>query len=273
MSCVAPETGPTPAAAGPRPGYDPALFARVRRAENRHFWFRHRNEVIARVVRRLRRHWSAESRVLEVGCGTGNTLRVLEQHARPARVIGLDLYDEGLDYARRSVGCELVRGDLRDIPVPGAFDLIAAFDVVEHLDDDRAVLAGFRRRLVPGGRVLLTVPALMSLWSYFDEAACHRRRYTAATLRGTLAAAGFRVETLTYFMAPLVPVVWAARRAAAARGRVRKADAAAMAADEFRVVPGVNLAFRAVLAVERAALAVGFRPPVGSSLLAVAVAD
>ena len=218
--------------------YDPGLFPTLRSAQDRHFWFLHRNAVIARQLRAMCRQWDERSRVLEVGCGTGNTLRVLERECQPATVIGLDCHAEGLEIARKVVDCQLVEGDIRDIPLPGSFDLIAAFDVIEHLPDDRDVLASLRARLNgAGGKLLLTVPAYHCLWSYFDEAACHCRRYTARSLRTVLEQAGYRVESCSYFMAPIFPAVWLARRLAAIKGRMLGSTIAELTRDEFAVVP------------------------------------
>src|SRR5581483_317340 len=239
------------ATAPPRAEFDPAGFGNLQAAQDRHFWFRHRNRVIEAVLGRLRGGLTDRARVIEVGCGTGNALRVLERACRPARVIGLDFYEEGLEYARRNVGCELIRGDVRSIPVPGTFELICAFDVIEHLADDVDVLAALRDRLTPGaGRVFVTVPAHMSLWSYFDEAACHCRRYTTGTLRGALERAGYAVEYLTYFMFPLYPLIWVGRRAAALQAKVRPASIQDLTRQELQVVPVVNGLLGALLRTE-----------------------
>jgi SAM-dependent methyltransferase len=260
-----------PAVASPRTEYDPDLFAELQAAQDRHFWFRHRNSVIAAAVRGLRAGWSPESRVLEVGCGTGNTLRVLETACRPAQVIGLDYYEEGLALARQNVGCKLVQGDIRSIPLTGLFELICAFDVIEHLADDVDVLASLRSRLTLGsGRLMITVPAHMALWSYFDDAAHHCRRYSAHGLRAALENAGLEVEYLTYFMLPLYPLVWLGRRAAAFRAKIRPTSNQQLARKEFRVVPVLNGLLLGLLALECPFIRSRRRLPTGTSLLAVA---
>ena len=164
-------------------------------------------------------------RVLEVGCGTGNVLRMLERHCRRGTVVGMDLFAEGLHYARQRTACGLVQGDVRTPPFGAAFDLIGLFDVLEHLPDDRQILADLHRMLVPGGHLLVTVPAHRALWSYFDEAAHHCRRYAAPDLRRKLVAAGYRVDYLTQYMAALFPLVWLGRRLAAGAGGPRRGAA------------------------------------------------
>ena len=267
-----------PAAAPPAPptgheSYDPVFFAQLFAVEDRHFWFRSRNRVLATLVRQVTRGLPPGYRVLEVGCGTGNVLRMLDRVCPQGVVIGMDLFAEGLQYARRRTRRPLVRGDVHAAPFAVPFDVLGLFDVLEHLPDDRRVLADLAGLLRPGGRLLLTVPAYPALWSYFDEAAHHCRRYTPGDLDRKLRAAGYAVEYLTPYMAPLFPLVWLGRRVAALRaGRTadRAADAAALTSQEFRVTPGLNELAGAILTPEVRLIAHRRRLPIGTSLLAVA---
>jgi SAM-dependent methyltransferase len=99
--------------------------------------------------------------------------------------------ERGLDKVRLGAGEELPYDD-------ATFDLVTAFDVVEHMDDDLAGLKEMRRVLRPGGRVLLFVPTFMFLWGLQDEVSNHRRRYRLPELRRVLEHAGFEVERMTY---------------------------------------------------------------------------
>jgi SAM-dependent methyltransferase len=204
--------------------------------------------------------------VLEVGCGTGNVLRHLERVCRHGQVIGLDAYLEGLRFARRRVRCPLIQADVHHPPFKTHFDLIGIFDVLEHLPDDQSILQTLHRLLAPEGRLLITVPAHMSLWSYFDNAARHYRRYTQHTLRQALQASGFEVLYLTHYMAAIFPLVWLGRRLA---GR-RSADQGALAAAELKIVPLLNSLLTALLALEAPLIAAQARLPFGTSLLAIA---
>ncbi|HYN88796.1 MAG TPA: class I SAM-dependent methyltransferase, partial [Ardenticatenaceae bacterium] len=167
------ELRPAPARPAPAAPYDPQHFAPLFAIEDRHFWFRSRNRVIAAVARQLTADLNARYRVLEVGCGTGNVLRVLERVCARGTVMGMDLFAEGLSYARARTTCTLLQGDMRRPPFDAEFDLIGLFDVLEHLPDDVQVLRDLYAMLAPGGRLLMTVPAGPSLWSYFDEASGH----------------------------------------------------------------------------------------------------
>ncbi len=252
-------------------GFDPALFEPLAAIEDRHFWFRARNRVIAAVAARLVARLASGFRVLEVGCGAGNVLRVLETTCRGGLLTGMDLFGEGLAHARRRTRCPLVAADLRRPPFRCGFDLIGAFDVIEHLEDDREALADLRRLLNPGGRLLVTVPAHRSLWSYFDEAAHHARRYEAAELEEKLTAAGYRVEYLTPYMLSLYPLLWLARRAA---GRLdRRPAAQQLTQRDLRIYPVLNRLLEWALAPEARLIARRRRLPLGTSLLAIAAAD
>jgi SAM-dependent methyltransferase len=246
--------------------YDPEFFAKLWQVEDRHFWFRTRNRVISSAVQRLISELPAGYRVLEVGCGTGNVLRHLESVCRDGQVIGLDAYLEGLRFARRRVRCPLIQADIHHPPFKTPFDLIGIFDVLEHLPDDQSILRTLHRLLTPEGRLIITVPAHMSLWSYFDNAAQHYRRYSQHTLRQALQASGFDVIFLTHYMAAIFPLVWLGRRLAARRS----ADQSALAADELKIVPLLNRLLMAILALEAPLIAAYARLPFGTSLLAIA---
>jgi hypothetical protein len=125
------------------------------------------------------------------------------------------------------------------------------------------VLRILRARLAAGGALLLTVPAAPRLWSWFDEASCHRRRYTHESLTASLAAAGFRVEFSTPFMAALYPIMWMSRRR-------RPPESSRAITDQVRIVPGVNGVMKSLLALELPLIRARCRLQTGTSLVAIA---
>jgi hypothetical protein len=162
----------------------------------------------------------------------------------------------------------LVQADLCRAPFAPTtrFNLIGIFDVLEHIDDDSRVLRALRSWAAPGGALLVTVPAGPSLWSRFDVAACHRRRYTVQTLRQKLVLADFKIEYLSPFMTCLYPLLWTRRRLL----QWREGSAFDFAREELRIVPGVNSLLTWVLLAETAVIKARRRMPCGTSLIAIA---
>jgi SAM-dependent methyltransferase len=252
-------------------GYDPVFFEELAAVEDRHFWFRARNDLLSRITRRLTAKLLPGFYVLEPGCGTGNVLRFLKDSCPKGSVIGMDLYYEGLLHAHRRTGCPLVQGDMQIPPFIRQFELVGMFDVLEHLPHDDQILRDLWALLAPGGALLLTVPAHMSLWSYFDESAHHCRRYEPSELRTRLEEAGFKVEFLTQFMACTYPLVWLNRKIS---GRMTAPqtlqEKQKLASRDIRIIPGLNGILSLFLHLESRWVGAGRSLPIGTSLLAVA---
>jgi SAM-dependent methyltransferase len=254
-------------------GYDPKHFATLFDVEDRHFWFRARNRVLSAVVEDVVRGLVRGYRVLEVGCGDGNTLRVLETACPGATLVGMDMFAEGLRYAQQRTRVPLVRGRIEQPPFNVRFHLVGLFDVLEHVEDDLAALVRLRGMVEAGGLLVLTVPAHRALWSRFDEEAHHYRRYELHDLEARLGEAGFQVEYITFFMAVLYPLARVGRAAAAwirgAKRRLGRPEGSAVAS-ETRIRPVINGLLAAVLSQEARVLRRRWHLPLGTSLLAVA---
>ena len=253
--------------------YDPAYFATLYAIEDRHFWFRARNKVVAALVAQIAARLATGYRVLEIGCGSGNVLRVLERACPRGVVVGMDLFMEGLQYARQRTSCPLLQGDVHNPPFSTQFDLIGLFDVLEHLPDDLRVLRNLQAMLAPGGVLLLTVPAHRSLWSYFDEASRHCRRYELTELEEKLSRTGYRVEYVTPYMASIFLLVWLRRWLARLKAQRPASDTSTrhdLAVAELRIIPLFNELLTLVLAAEARIVSQRRRLPIGVSLLAVA---
>jgi len=236
-------------------GFDASRFEALAAVEQEHFWFRSRARLI---VWALRRHFPRAQSLLEIGCGTGNVLAAIKETGLN-RVVGSEALPEGLAFAARRVpGAELLQMDARRIPFRDEFDVVAAFDVIEHIEEDAQVLGGMFAACRSGGGVIVTVPQHAWLWSERDERARHRRRYARRDLLRKLAAAGFQRPWATSFVSLLLPLMVLSRR--------RRLSAS----DELEIGGATNRALGAVMALERALIAAGLRLPAGGSLLAVA---
>lgn len=185
------------------------LFEEMARTEDHHWWFRGRRNIIEAV---LRQHLPpvSQRRILDVGCGTGGNLPLLQ---RFGQVVGLEGSPDALALCRRRLGPDfpLHQGHIpQDIP-PGRFDVVTAFDVLEHIPDAEGALRGIRSALAPGGLLVLTVPAFGFLWSEHDTVHHHQRRYTVDLLTAQLTAAGLRPRWSSYFNSLLFPPIAAVR--------------------------------------------------------------
>jgi len=167
------------------------------RVEQAHWWYTGRRKILAGFVEAIcRKVTDRRPKILDVGCGTGANLLMLSQYGDAE---GVDVSEDALAFCRER-GLDRVRlGAGEELPYEdGTFDLVTAFDVVEHMDDDLAGLREMRRVLRPGGRVFLFVPTFMFLWGLQDDVSNHRRRYRLPELQRVLEQAGFEIERATY---------------------------------------------------------------------------
>jgi SAM-dependent methyltransferase len=236
-------------------------FELLARLEQRSFWFRARNEI---VLAAIRRHFPDPATFFELGCGTGFVLRAIH-HAFPhAELVAGEKAADGLKVARSRVPeATLLQLDGRRLPYRDEFDVVGAFDVVEHVDDDEQLLEELGAALRRGGGMVITVPQHPWLWSAADDFGGHRRRYTRHELVAKLQRRRLEVVYVTSFMTLLLPIM--------AASRLRQRDLETFDPEaELRLPPGVDRAFARMVSIERLAIGRGISLPVGGSLLAVA---
>jgi SAM-dependent methyltransferase len=199
-----------------------AVFDRMAELDSRHWWFLARRRILADLIARDV-PLPDDARILEIGCGTGHNFEML---GRFGTIDALEIDEGARALASSRLGREVGTAPLPELSgVPdGHYHLIALLDVLEHIEEDRASLASIRRKLAPGGRILLTVPANQWMWSAHDAAHHHHRRYSKAGLRQVIESAGLKVHTLTYFNTLLFPLAAAARIAGKLMGKKESDD-------------------------------------------------
>ena len=245
--------------------------------EDRHWWFATRTRAILAYLDRYVGPGSGR-RVLDVGCGAANMTHHLRHYGD---VVGVDSNPKPLVIAKER-GLEAYEGAADDLPFGDAeFDLVALLDTVEHVPAEDKVFEECRRVLRGpdaaqgrlGGRLLVTVPAFMFLWSQNDVINLHQRRYTAPELRAKLTQHGFRVLRISYnnfFVFPMAAAIILLRR-----GRAEpKLASPHFDQDAYQVEmeptsPLVNTMLTAVGKVEVALLR-RFSLPWGTSIIAIA---
>jgi SAM-dependent methyltransferase len=245
-------------------GFREDYFADLATIEASSFWFRARSALI---IWAMQRYVPDVQSFHEIGCGTGFVLSGIRGAFPSAELSGSELFTAGLSFAARRVpSARFYQMDARSIPFRDEFDVIGAFDVIEHIDEDAAVIAEVAAALRPGGSFLITVPQHPALWSAQDDHAFHVRRYTATELRRKLETAGFEVIWMASFVSLLLPMMFASRR----RLRDDQAGSEFDAIDAIRLPWAVNKVLEAVMAVERVLIRRGVSFPAGGSLLVVA---
>jgi SAM-dependent methyltransferase len=241
-------------------GFPEDSFEGLARVEASSFWFRARNAI---VLWALRKYFPGFQSLLEVGCGTGFVLQGISQAFPNARTAGSEIYTAGLAFAaKRLPSVELLQMDARKLPYEAEFDVLAAFDVIEHIVEDELVLQNFHRAIKPGGGCLITVPQHKWLWSPVDEAACHQRRYSATELHAKVEAAGFRIVRSTSFVTLLLPLMLASRLAARSSGQ-------AGGSETLVLNPVLDRTLKAIMRIEHLLIKFGVSLPIGGSRLVV----
>lgn len=231
------------------------------------FWCRSRNRVLRRVVERFTDR-SRRLDMLEIGCGIGGVVGELRRFPH-LRLTASEIYLHGLRYARsRFPDVTFIQLDATAIPFQAEFDIVGAFDVLEHIQDDERVMQGVNKALRPGGLFLVTVPQYQWMWSALDEIVCHKRRYSRADLGQKLRRSGFEVLFASSFVTLLFPAMAASRLLS--RTRNPAGDRKEAFASEVTLPPAANRVCDWVMRVDEAMLRGGISLPFGGSLLAVA---
>ena len=240
-------------------GFKPEYFARLAAIEQGHFWFRARNELIQWA---LCNYFPSAGSFFEIGCGTGFVLTGIRQNFPRMRLVGSEIFVDGLVFAKaRLPEVELYQMDARRIPFEHEFDVVGAFDVLEHLIEDENALAQMFNATKPGGGLLITVPQHAFLWSATDEHAMHQRRYNRTELRRKVESAGFRIERITSFNSLLLPLMICSRQ--------RNRDQDPNPWREFEISRALNKTLESILKLEQLLIEKGVSFPVGGSLLLI----
>ncbi len=203
-----------------------AEYANMQQREEAHWYYAGKREIVRGWLRRVGPP-HAPDLLLDCGAGTGRFAKEMEGDCR---VMVLDDHEEALRLLRTKFRPDQILSLAGDrVPLPDAsLDYVTALDVLEHTPDDQAVVAGFHRLLKPGGVALVTVPAGMALWSDWDVALHHFRRYSRPQLQALFPVEHWEVRHVNYTNVFVYPAVWAVRKwrkiFPAAAGAVRSED-------------------------------------------------
>jgi SAM-dependent methyltransferase len=146
--------------------------------ERQHWWFVAREKIITNYIKKLINKniiSQGDLKILNVGCGPGRSSQYLSNFGE---VTSVEYDKDCCEFASERTGLQIINGSITELPFQkDSFDLVCAFDVIEHVEDDSLAVSELKRVAKKGAVVLITVPALMSLWSHHDVINHHYRRY------------------------------------------------------------------------------------------------
>jgi 2-polyprenyl-3-methyl-5-hydroxy-6-metoxy-1,4-benzoquinol methylase len=177
---------------------DQSIYTAHHNLYQSHWWFRGRKQIIEDAIRRLR--LPINPTITDIGSGSGDLLPMLMKN--DSTVTSVESDENSANSIRDKFGERInITRSLEDhlIKNIGTLDLVTGFDVLEHIEDDQAVLKSIYSALKPGGQLVCSVPACPFLWSTHDEYSHHFRRYTKKDLYKKMIVAGFQIELLAYF--------------------------------------------------------------------------
>jgi SAM-dependent methyltransferase len=242
-------------------------FAVTAAVEASSFWCRSRNRVLRGVVERFTDPLRPLA-MLEIGCGIGGVVGALRRFPH-LRLTASEIYIQGLRYARSKFpDVDFIQLDATAIPFRSEFDIVGAFDVLEHIQDDERVMQGVHEALRPGGLFIVTVPQYQWMWSALDDIVRHKRRYSRSDLLRKIRRNHFDVLFCSSFVSTLFPAMAASRLLS--RGRLAPDDEKKAFAAEVTLPRAANRVCDWVMRVDELALRLGMSLPFGGSLLVVA---
>lgn len=146
--------------------------------ERNHWWFVAREGILSNYIQQLIKQEklpSADLKILNVGCGPGRSSEYLSKFGK---VTSIEYDKFCCEFASEKTGLEIINGSITELPFSdNSFDLVCAFDVIEHVEDDQLAVNELKRVTKNGSLILITVPAFMSLWSHHDVINHHFKRY------------------------------------------------------------------------------------------------
>ncbi len=234
------------------------MYQQMAEVENKHWWFVARRTLFAEALRCVD-HAPGDA-IVDIGCGTGGNFALLQAYGD---VIGLEL--DAVAAGMAGAHGQVIRGgDTDGWPIAAnSVGTFTAFDVLEHIVDDKAALENLFTSLKPGGRLILSVPAYGWLWSQHDELLHHQRRYLAREISSLAESAGFRVDFVSYHNCILFPVSVLLRL-------LSRLSGGRLGVDENRVPsPLINGLLRMIYSLERHLVKRRIRLPFGLSIIAV----
>lgn len=231
------------------------------------FWVRSRNRLFKNIVYEQLAP-TGKTKFLEIGCGTGGFIQQIVENEN-LEITGSEIYLKGLLYAKKNLpNVDFIQFDVTQEVVGEKFDLIVAFDVIEHIENDVAAITNINKMLHNGGVLIMTVPQHMFLWSKLDEIVKHKRRYSRRELVAKLQENGFDISYCTSFLFVLFPLMLIYRVFDKGRYQSQSDEVALEKRVKFSNV--LNWIFDLFMRIDEALIRLGISLPFGGTLIVVA---
>lgn len=231
------------------------------------FWVSSRNRLFKNIVQRNMSP-TGKTKFLEIGCGTGDFIQQIVQNEN-LEITGSEIYLKGLLYAKKNLPkVDFIQFDVTQGVVSEEFDLIVAFDVIEHIEDDVAALTNINQMLTKNGVFIVSVPQHMFLWSKLDEIVKHKRRYSRRELVAKLQENGFDISYCTSYLFFLFPLMLISRIFDKGRDQTQSDEVALEKRVKFSSV--LNWVFDLFMRIDEALIRLGISLPFGGTLVVVA---
>jgi 2-polyprenyl-3-methyl-5-hydroxy-6-metoxy-1,4-benzoquinol methylase len=231
------------------------------------FWVRSRNRLFKRIVYDNLASMG-KTKFLEIGCGIGGFIQQIAGN-KNLEITGSEIYLKGLLYAKKNLpNVAFIQFDVTQGLIGEEFDLIAAFDVIEHIEDDVAAIKNINKMLHKGGSLIITVPQHKFLWSKLDEILKHKRRYSRRELVTKLQENGFDIRHVTSFLFVLFPLMLISR--IFDKGRDQSHFDKVALEKRVKFSNALNWIFDLFMRIDEVLIRLGISLPFGGTLVIVA---
>jgi 2-polyprenyl-3-methyl-5-hydroxy-6-metoxy-1,4-benzoquinol methylase len=231
------------------------------------FWVRSRNRLFKRIVYDNLASMG-KTKFLEIGCGIGGFIQQIAGN-KNLEITGSEIYLKGLLYAKKNLpNVAFIQFDVTQGLIGEEFDLIAAFDVIEHIEDDVAAIKNINKMLHKGGSLIITVPQHKFLWSKLDEILKHKRRYSRRELVTKLQENGFDIRHVTSFLFVLFPLMLISR--IFDKGRDQSHFDKVALEKRVKFPNALNWIFDLFMRIDEVLIRLGISLPFGGTLVIVA---
>lgn len=231
------------------------------------FWVRSRNRLFKRLVYDNLVS-TGKTKLLEIGCATGGFIQQIVENEK-LEITGSEIYLKGLLYAKKNLPhVAFIQFDVTQGLIGEEFDLIVAFDVLEHIENDVAAIRNINQMLHKGGGLIITVPQHKFLWSKLDEILKHKRRYSRRELVTKLQENGFDIRHVTSFLFVLFPLMLISRMFDKGRDKSQSDEVALQQRVKFS--NALNWVFDLFMRIDEVLIRLGISLPFGGTLVIVA---